>query len=202
MTPRVCAEGLRGYFLPSRFYSREYPFTRVKSGMARGPPPRALWSARTAGPPCVRVSRRVRVAGTCPAPRAAACARAARLCMAKEQRQAQRRPDACGRACADASRAAPRKADAPADGRVPAPRPRHRGAPPAAAPAAPPRPVYRRTRLQGGPRCAAGTRAVLLAPHLRRASAVGRMRIRPGQLCGAPAGSGAVAFGSVAEARA
>jgi hypothetical protein len=66
VTPRVCAEGLRGYFLPSRFYSREYPFTRVKSGMARGPPPRALWSARTAGPPCVRVSRRVRVAGTCP----------------------------------------------------------------------------------------------------------------------------------------
>lgn len=30
------AESMRSYFLPSRFYSREYPFTRVKAGMVRG----------------------------------------------------------------------------------------------------------------------------------------------------------------------
>ena len=29
------AEGMRSYFLPSRFYAREYPFTRVKAGMVR-----------------------------------------------------------------------------------------------------------------------------------------------------------------------
>lgn len=27
------AESMRSYFLPSRFYSREYPYTRVKAGM-------------------------------------------------------------------------------------------------------------------------------------------------------------------------
>ena len=32
-TCRQCAESMRSYFLPSRFYSREYPFTRVKAGM-------------------------------------------------------------------------------------------------------------------------------------------------------------------------